>query len=340
MVEFISSESRAKSSAYASFAEGVKLAEHIKMSGNRNSEGTPILEFVGTGDFPAAHFIRQRYEVFAGREEEPEIWRDIYTDIPMPDAPKNVSVLEMGPGGVVVDEVLEGGEVKFASVLSSNFTIPMKRYAFGLEYSEDVLIYNQVNFMPLIERAAGRAFSAKMNAIHIDPIINFVYPATNSVAASADGTGVIEKTIRTLEDAIVEAETDTANPRYGPYVLLVGSGSRFRIERALSRVPQQNFENQSGAIDMISKVIVYKGWTGKRGAKVTTYAGVPANTAFLISLANRDSDFQSILKSDLHTDEGNADVSRFIKDQTVWSLIRGVYANPLRAVQKIALPAS
>jgi hypothetical protein len=142
-----------------------------------------------------------------------------------------------------------------------------------------------------------------------------------------------------MEDAITAAQTDDTNPRMGPYVLLANPANRFQLERTFTAVPQTGTPVQSSVVGMINQMIFYRGWTGTRGHKSTSYAGVTAGTAFLIDISNKVSDFQSYFKQDLQSAQGNEDVSRFILEQVVYDAYFGVYANPGRAVQKITLPA-
>ena len=95
---------------------------------------------------------------------------------------------------------------------------------------------------------------------------------------------------------------------------------------------------QSSAIDAITQVIAYDGWTGTRGRKVTTYAGVSSGTAYLIDQSHKSLDFNSFVKQGLDSAIGNSDVSRFIMDQIVWDTYLGVYANPTASVEVITLP--
>jgi hypothetical protein len=216
----------------------------------------------------------------------------------------------------------------------------MRHYAVGVEYDKDLVKYNQQWRIGIVERSAGRAFNALKNHIHLNPIITHSYPAANLTAASAQGATLEEKTLRTLEAAIVDGENDATNRRSGPYVLMIAPSNRFMIERILNRVPQEGITLQSSAIDAIQSVVIYNGWTGTRGKKTTAYGGVPANTAFLCNMAYREEDFQAWESQPLESTMGDGDVTRFILQQTVWDTYFGMYVNQTRAVQKVALPTS
>ena len=276
----------------------------------------------------------------AGRDEEPLLYLPIYDVQVDSTLPKNVTIYRIGPGGVVFEEVKEGGEVKFASVSESNATLPIKKYAVGLEYSEDLRLYNELWSVSIVERQAGIAHNALLNHIHLSPILTATYGANNQTAASAIGSTLVEKYMRTLENAITHATDDATNPRRGPYVLLVNGGQRYTTERMLNPVPQQGFTYQSSAIGLISAVVSYNGWTGTRGEKSTSYAGVTTGKAYLIDTSWRTEDFLSRVKVPLESAMGNADISRFIAEQVVWYTHFGVYANPAGSVEEITWPTS
>src|SRR5690606_10825447 len=107
------------------------------------------------------------------------------------------------------------------------------------EYSKDLVIFNSLWNVPIVERQMGVAHNALLNHLHLYPIINFNYQAANQTAAVTTGTTLTEDYLLTIEAAITAGRTDTTNPRRGPYTLLVSSSDVFSVERALMRVPQQ-----------------------------------------------------------------------------------------------------
>lgn len=333
-----SKDTLAKSKNTISFPPGLELRKLVRETGQQPN-GHRIYEFMGTDDFGAEWQQRQRFEIDAGRDEEPLLYQPLYDIVSDSSLPKNVDVNKLGPGGVVFEEVYEGGEVKFSTITSSEYTVPIRHWATGLEYSKDLVIFNELWNVPLIERQMGIAHNALLNHLHLNPIISFTYAAANQTAANTSGDSIAENYVRTLEDAIVAGIADTANPRRGPYVLLVSTANRFMLERALMTVPQQGFSLQSSASNMIRAVIAYDGWTGTRGAKTTTYSGVTANVAYLISQQYRGQDFRSFEKQSLQNEGMQEDISRFLT-QTVWDSYYGVYANPLRSVEEVTLPTT
>lgn len=322
----------------AVFPESYDLRQLVMIK--KEGEKT-IGEFIGAGSISQDFFTRQRYEVDAGRDQEPLLFPALYSITRDASLPENIDINTLGPGGVVFTLIQEGGEVKFASINSSEHTVKLYQYAAGIEYSERIFRFNNLFRLPFIERQFGVASNAVQNHIHFDPILSYTYAATNQTAASAVGSTLEEKYHNTLDAAITASRTDATYPRRGPYVLLVASDNLSMARKATTRVAQQGFEKQSPEVfDSIQSVIAYDGWTGTRGKLATTYAGVTANKAYLISLAYREMDLQSFYQQDLRMQRGDGDLSRFIVEQVIWDLWLGVYANPRACVEEITLPTS
>ncbi|HVU10682.1 MAG TPA: hypothetical protein VHD90_05360 [Phototrophicaceae bacterium] len=338
MIQILTKESLATQKPTAKSKPGFRLMEHLRFV--EQSPNQTVVEFIGTGDFSAQWFDRQRYEVDAGRDQEPLLYPPIYNEVSDPSLPRNVSIYKLGPAGVIFDEVTDGGEVKFITVGQSNFTVPIKHYAVGLEYSKDLVVYNELWNLPIIERQAGAAFNALKNHIHLSPFLTASYSTPNQTSASAVGSTLAEKYLRTIEDAVTHASSDTTNPRRGPYALLVSSANLFTMERALMRVPQEGLAVQSSAIGRIQNIIAYDGWSGARGKKTVSYSGVTANTAYLINLGFKAQDHQSYEKQPLQSASADGDLSRFILENAVLDSYFGVYANPIASTEEVSLPTS
>jgi len=334
-IKIYSKEHLAKQRAKIAFPRDFRLQDQVREI--RDPNGGHVYEFIGTDTFGAEWNERRRFEVDAGRDEEPVLYTPIYDEIRDASLPENISVFRIGPGGVVLEEIFEGGEVKFASVTSSEVTVRIRHYGVGIEYSKDLVVYNQLWRVPIIERQAGIAYNALLNHVHLSPILNYTYTATNQTGPNPSGDTLVEDMMLTVEDAIVAAKTDQTNPRRGPYVLLISSAEMFLVEKALSRVAQQGIARQSSAIDMIRAVIAYDGWTGTRGSKTTTYAGVTAGKAYLISQQYRGVDYQSYMKQDFGLDGQDNDASRFMFQQ-VYDVYLGLFADPGRSVEEITWP--
>ena len=305
----------------------------------RQVGGQTVYEFIGSDDFGAEWYERTRFEVDAGRQRVPILYEPIYDIVVDAGLPETLNIKNWGPGGFVLEEIFEGGEVKFGHVTTSEAAVSQRQFGVGLEYSKKLVMFNQLWQIARIERAVGEAHNALLNHLHLYPIINFSYTSANQTAAVTSGATTTEDWFLTLEAAVVAGMNDTSNPRNGPYVLLIHPSQQFMVERALSRVPQEGFRQDSTALANITTVIGYAGWTGVRGRKETTYPGVTAGKGYLINTAYREQDFLSLVRQPLDSVRGNPDVSRFILEQIVWDVWLGVYANPERAVEEITFPS-
>jgi hypothetical protein len=335
-VRYIDQATLRKDMVYAKPAEGFDLSKHLR-EGMVN--GQRVYEFIGTDDFGPSWYERVRYEVDAGRLRVPTLYEPIYDIVVDSGLPETQSIKKWGPDGFVLEEIFEGGEVKFGQVTTSEVSVSQRQFGVALEYSKKLMMFNQLWQIARIERAVGEAHNALLNHLHFSPILTATYAAANQTAANTSGGTTTEDWFLTIEDAIVASSADATNPRNGPYALMIHPSQRFMVERALNRVPQEGFALDSSAASNITTVIGYSGWTGVRGKKSTTYTGVTTGKGYLVNLAYRDEDFVSLVKQPLESVQGNADISRFILEQTVWDVWLGVYANPLRAVEEITFPS-
>jgi len=338
MVKIITKELLGKQRPQATFKPGVDLSKEIKV---REQGPLSVAEFVGAGDFAAAFYTRQQYEVDAGRDEEPILYGSIYNVVNDPNLPETLNINTLGPGGMVFEEVKEGGEVKFVTVGEGSKSVTIKQYGLGLEYTKKLFMFNQTWALAPIERWTGIAFNALMNYLHFYPILNYSYAAANQTGAySLAGLTLEELYLRTLEDAITNSVADTTHPRRGPYALLIATGQMFMVERALQRRLQDGIDVRSSAVNRIQNVIVYDGWTATRGKKTTTYPGVTSGKAYLVSKQYASTDFQSYVKQALQSQRGDGDLSRFIVEQVVYDSWFGIYSDPAAAVEEITWPTT
>lgn len=318
------------------------LRDHVRPIGGGSGI---VAEFIGNDSFAKQFYQRQRYEIDAGRDQEPLLYLPIYNSITDPTLTELIDVYTLGQTGVVFEKIEEGGEVKFATVSGGKKVVRIEQFAAGIEYSERLFLYNQMWQFAPIERQFGVAHNALHNHIHLYPIINHTYPTANVTNGTAltnfrQIASMPEKYLRAIEQAIIDGTTDKKNPRRGPFVLLCSTNDLFTFERALRVVPQEGFDIQSSAIGQIRTIIAYDGWTGTRGKIEVEYDGVASGTAYLIDISNKMTDFQSYTKIPLRMTMGNPDVSRFIMAQNIYDTHFGMFADPTRAVQKITLPTA
>jgi hypothetical protein len=211
-IPFISKAQLAKNKAKIAFPPDFNMRDHVREIGQ---DGEHIYEFIGTDTFGAEWQQRQFFEVNAGRDEEPVVYTPLYDIVNDANLPKNIDVNTIGPGGVVFEEVFEGGEVKFSTITSGEFTVPVRHWATGLEYSDDLVVYNSLWNVAMVERQMGIAHNALLNHLHLNPIISYSYAAANQTAAVTTGATTTEDWLLTLEAAIANARADATNPYRG-----------------------------------------------------------------------------------------------------------------------------
>jgi hypothetical protein len=268
----------------AQFKDGFDFRKFMEF--NHDEQGRPIGEFLSTADISKQFFTRQEYEVEAGRQEVPLLYTGIYDVMTDANLPKTVEINTLGPVGVVFEDIKEGGEVQFASINATDKSISMVHTGVGLEYTEDMFIYNQTWLFPGLERDFGAAWNAKQNHVHLNPILTASYTNSTTDGTSLTSFHVVDdlaiKYLRTLEQAIADSVNDQDNPRFGPYVLVTSTIDAMIAARALLRVPQQGISQQvpqaalGDAIGVIDQVVAYNGWAGSRGKKAVSYTGVSA----------------------------------------------------------------
>lgn len=323
----------------ASIKDGVRLQDHIRW-GQRSvtTIGDQVMatEFIGTDDFAAEWYTRQRFNIDVGRDEEPTLFEPLYNIERSADLPKIIEIFSIGPAGVIFEEITEGGEVKFATMGESTKTARLRHYGVGVEYTKDMEAFNELWRIPTVERQVGIAHNALLNHVHLSPFLTQTYAAANKTAASAVGTTLEEKFAKTLENALTHAK---AGKRRGPYYLVCSSAQRYMLERVLQPVAQQGFTLQSSALGEIQGLIVYDGWEGTRGLKEIAYPGVTSGTGYLVSVSHKMEDHQAFVKQDLQVEVGNADVSRFVRAQNVWDTYFGAYCAPAASTEEVTWPA-
>jgi hypothetical protein len=321
------------------FREGFNLLDHFRVY--RSGENM-MAEFLSTGTFPDEWFNRQRYEVEAGRQEEPILYDSLYQTVQDAGLPRNVTIYQMREGGLIFEQIQEGGEVKMGTLNSGSKSVSLMHLGLGIEYTEDLFLFNEYVNLPLIERWAGIAYSAMLNHYHFAPFLNYTYTSANQTAATdvvySSKEELPARYLRLLEKAVVNATEDTTNPRRGPYTLLISQSDVFNVHRALTAVAQQGITLQGDVLSMIDRVIVYNGWASQRGKLVRNYPGVTAGKAYLIDMSMRMSDFQSWVKLPLREQRGDGDMSRFVIDKVIWDTYFGVYANIAATTEEITWP--
>lgn len=273
-----------------------------------------------------------------GREAVPLLYGPIYRRIEDPNFTEYVDISPFTSAQVVFLEHLELEEVKFGTRrIGPKDTVPIITYTAGIQWTEDMILYDKTWEVSEASRAMGEAYNALLNHIHLYPIISYAYPAKNKTAAvttEANRILNIRATIRKgLIDASQDKNTDTGAPRR-PTILLAHSSNRWDIEEALQRLQVNG--TIYPALGQIDTLIFYDGYSITVGEKTYAYPGVPTDKAYLIEPQKY---YRELVKHDLRIDASGADLKRLVENAIVGRARRGVFASPVNSVQEITLPA-
>lgn len=272
-----------------------------------------------------------------GREAVPLLYQPVYRRIEDANFTQNVDILPFTRARVVFLEHMELEEVKFGDrVLGAKATVPIVTYAAGLQWTEDMVLYDKTWEVAEASRALGEAYNALLNHIHFGPILTYTYAAKNKTAADTTGATYREKLRNTIKNGLVHASqdknTDTGAPRR-PTVLLAHSSKRWDIEECLQRMVIGGTEYP--AIGGIDTLIFYDGWSTVVGEKTITYQGCDPGKAYLIEPRKY---LIELVKHDLRVDASGADIKRLVENAVVARARRGLYASPADSVEELTLP--
>ena len=277
-------------------------------------------------------------DVQLGREQVPTLYEPIYQPISDPNFPKVLQATWAMYGNVVFLEHLEGQEVHFGNLSVEQGPIAtIQEYAAGFEYTKELIDFNEMFRIELINQAIGQAYNALLNHIHLGAIIN--YSSYNTANTTDWQGGVVSDNnplwlgiYKTLRKAIVDA----TKAKRVPTVLLANPSDRFDIEMALRggfTLNGTTYPPLSG----INSIIYYEGWEGTLNGKPFTYPGVRVGTAYLI---RPKQGFKELIKRDLTIETTSGDLSRLVEAQIVAYAYRGVFAAIDENVQKVKISAS
>jgi hypothetical protein len=285
-----------------------------------------IQEMIGTGDGAQDFLEKTTYDAYQGREAVELLYKDIYSTREDATFPKVMTAKEYGPIQVVFVEKFEGGEVKFGELGPGvEKVVRFHTYAAGLEWSEDMVEYNEFWSLTDASISFGENYNKLLNHLHLSPIITASYATTGGgtqaqADAQKDGTAQLvafdTDIPTTLETAF------TVMPRGS--ILLHNDIDAIYLERQIAADILDDgtpgpIKRRFGTL----KLLTYAGEEVQVGDRTYTYGGVPAGFAFLITPKKN---FVEYIKHDLRLDSGNADVSRLIVDQMVGRARRAVFA--------------
>lgn len=167
-------------------------------------------------------------------------------------------------------------------------TVTQSLYALGDARTLEDFLYNDIYSTMKVMEAYARAHASKRNDLIFAPIFAGTYSGGNAVAADATGATADEKLYLTLNAAIeklrVLNDPLTGLPIDASRMTLLTS---FNDERRVNRVINGQLDNSKGkginlrALTEVTGILPYRGDVIQVGNRKYTYAGIPANTAYL-----------------------------------------------------------
>ena len=302
-------------------SEGIQWADEV------TAGKTTIKEMIGTDDGSREFVEKITYDLYSGRESVPLIYKPLYSTVSDPNLPQTFTAKEFGPVQVVFLQKYEGGEVRFGTIgPETEKVVQIVTYAAGIEYSEDMIEFNQTWRLSEVGEAFGEAYNKLLNHIHLYPIVSGTYETTGASLsaqkeAQEDGTA-----------QLVEFDTDISTTlRNAMSVLprgtklLINSGDRYRVEDAIAASMYADTSPSVVKRRLSSDdIIEYDGDEVTVGGKTYTYTGVTVGEAYLIVPKKY---FKEYVKHDLRVDSGDGDLSRLIVTQLVGRSRRGVFVS-------------
>lgn len=293
------------------------------------SKDATIAEMIGTDDGAAEWVEKITYDIAAGRDAVPLVYKDIYTTKTDANFPLTMTEKQFGQVQTVFLEKFEGGEVKFGSLGAGvEKTVTFHTWATGVEYDEDIVEYNQTWRVADIGQSFGESYNKLLNHLHLDPIISGSYTTTGGGLAAQKAkqeatTSPAAQLIawdtslaKTLQNAL------TVLPRGSK--LLVNSLDLPALEDAIAGSMLADLSPSFVKRTLSpSDFIVYEGDSITVGGKTYTYTGVAQGYAYLVA---PKTNFIEYIKHDLRVDSNDGDLSRLILAQVVGRARRAVLA--------------
>jgi hypothetical protein len=293
-----------------------------------------LKEMIGT-DSGAEEFLEKvNLEAFQemAKPEYQVLYTPIYDVIEDATLPKILTIEEMGPFGIVFLEYLEGSEIKFGTLEPGQEKIVrMKTMAAGLEYTEDMVEYNEFFRVSEQARQMGRTWVATQNYLTLSPIFLGSYVTSGADLQDQkeyqEGAGGLTATAQLIEwdtsinQTLRNAITVLPSAKY----ILCSSADVMLLEDALAGALLPNLQKSRVGRQLLPEnIIVWDGFKSVVGAKTYDYAGVEAGEIFLVSGAKLN--FKYYIKHPLRIESGDGDLSRLIVAQVVARARGGLYA--------------
>lgn len=286
-----------------------------------------LREMITSADGGSAFLKKITYDVYQGREATPLLYKSIYQTKTDPTFPEILEINEMGPVRMVFLEYLEGSEIKFGDLAPGTVkTVKFKTYAAGIQYTENMIEYNQTWKVSDIGTEFGESYNKLLNHLHLYPIVSDTFVTTagglnGQKKAQKAGTAQLvaydTSIAKTLRNAL------TVLPK-GAY-MLINSADRFAIEDAIKGSMYADLTPSTVKTKLnLANIIEYDGTEITVGAKTYEYPGVVSGDLYLIAPTKKN--YIEYIKHDLRITSDNADLSRLIMEEIVGRARRAVAA--------------
>lgn len=183
--------------------------------------------------------------------------------------------------GIAMEEIPEGGKVKFAGISGTKTSVSVAKYGMGLGITWEIIHGRKMyKFVDMMEFARSEIYNTWAD-VHYDLIETAA--ATNTVAYDTTGSNALEKDIITINTALHDIAEDNKDSGYGnptsaKYVFFLDPSLEARIERAF-RVTATDLANTSlGGMETLRRNV----------SRYYSYnSNVPANKGLLVWAGNK-----------------------------------------------------
>lgn len=292
----------------------------------------PVGEMLTSGSLDQFKDLMRKVvlDVEIGREEVPVLYKPIYENIQDPALPRVIDVKWAVYGVVIFSDHMEGEEVKFGALAAEAGPIArILTQTAGFEYTKEMKDFNEYFTVEILNKAMGEAYNAKLNDMHLGPIISYSYKPANKTAYQGETN---EAAWVRMYKTLTQAQGDARTAKRAGSILLASSLDKENIDMVLKGGYTINGTTYP-AVSGISTIIYYDGWEVTVGKKTFSYPGVTGKKAYLIRPKRG---FKELEKQDLRIESSAADLSRLIEADIVGYSYRGVYAAVEENVQEIS----
>jgi hypothetical protein len=346
-------ESQKKTTDMVKNSKGEKLESMIIASSNKWVDTVPYVECwnkienllkkvknqyerkVNINQFPDDYYDlidAIRMDITRRRVQEMDFTSEMTKEITNPNFSQSIDLLEFIPFAGVFEEIKGTNDnvPMLEQKTGSRGSVPVTLYGLGHARTLEDELYNlNIYSLQKVNDAVARAHTGLRNNLCLGPLIALSaaagWNASQQVAADTSGATYDVRLYLTMRNAIrtlfglldpqTRQEIDASS-----VVLLVRNQV---IQWDLSRILQGQLQKFGTPVENreslpINQVWMYKGDIVDVGPKRTTYAGVPADTAYLFVPGPAGSPSWTLNKRQLTQEVGRGDVLQLARERRAW----------------------